>query len=312
MSWSLDQDTLDGAWAKWSSPWARWRVERGIIPDGPRRIVAQSALPNVLLWRRHGLSPRLADVASLCPRGDGFIDIGTDHARLPIALYSSGHVPVSVGVDINEAPLEIASRRRGLQGLDDDVILALGDGFDALKTLLRGSVNSTQTRAPALDRLHRCWAKGQLTVGICGVGGEKVSAMIEECPSQVGRLIVQPNLHHERVSRAFISQGRGLPQGRLCVDQGRLFLTLWTDRSDAPQERSPASETLSSRSMTPLIDHCIKGDPLEPLWHWIHRRWALRAVRHMSAERDRALRWRSEVEAREERLTLTLEVDDVY
>ena len=309
MSWSLDQDILDGAWATWSSAWTRWRVERGVITDGSRRMFAQSTASDSDLWRRYDLSPRLADVASLCPRGDAFIDIGTDHAQLPIALYSSGHVPVSVGVDINEAPLKIASRHRALRGLDDEVILALGDGFEALKAIIIGQVEAAQTQTEALARLHRRWARGQVTVGICGVGGAKVSAMIAECPSQVGRLIVQPNLHHEQVCHAFISQGRGLPRGRLCVDQGRLFLTLWTDRSGAQQEPTPACETLNSQSITPLVDRSLQGDPLEPLWHWIHHRWALRAVHQMPAESDRARRWRSELEAREERLTLILGID---
>ena len=54
------------------------------------------------------LSPRLATCGALVRAGSPLIDVGTDHAYLPIWLLRTGAVPRAVCCDINPGPLRSA------------------------------------------------------------------------------------------------------------------------------------------------------------------------------------------------------------
>ena len=47
---------------------------------------------------------RLDAVKSLVPKGTRLLDIGTDHAYIPIFLMESGKIEYAVASDINEGP----------------------------------------------------------------------------------------------------------------------------------------------------------------------------------------------------------------
>ena len=52
------------------------------------------------------LTPRLACIAALIPRGARLADIGTDHGKLPVSLLLSGRVAAAVSVSGSRAALE--------------------------------------------------------------------------------------------------------------------------------------------------------------------------------------------------------------
>ena len=54
------------------------------------------------------LDERLAAVAAFVPLGACLADIGTDHAKLPLALATSGKIAHAIAVDVNEGPFEAA------------------------------------------------------------------------------------------------------------------------------------------------------------------------------------------------------------
>lgn len=74
------------------------------------------------------LSPRLLCCASLIS-GDFVLDIGTDHAFLPVYLVMSGKCREAFATDIREGPLQTARNTLKKHGVSNAVKLVLTDGF---------------------------------------------------------------------------------------------------------------------------------------------------------------------------------------
>ena len=105
------------------------------------------------------LSKRLEAIFSLVPRGATLIDVGTDHAYLPIALIlNAGAVRVWAS-DINSGPLKIAAENISAYGLSDRIALYLSDGLADC----------------------RCEENRYDHIVIAGMGGETISAIIDGC-----------------------------------------------------------------------------------------------------------------------------------
>lgn len=82
------------------------------------------------------LSKRLQAVADFVPENARLVDIGTDHAHLPIALLQEGRIKSAIAMDVVEGPL--ARARQNVKQCDASVqnriVLRLSDGFCALQT----------------------------------------------------------------------------------------------------------------------------------------------------------------------------------
>lgn len=78
------------------------------------------------------LSPRLAACASLLRPGRALIDVGTDHAYLPIWLLKAGLIPQAVACDVKPGPLKAAQRHAKLYQVGEELRLVLSDGLQAL------------------------------------------------------------------------------------------------------------------------------------------------------------------------------------
>lgn len=63
------------------------------------------------------LSTRLAAIASFVPKGSRVIDVGTDHAYIPIYLVEEGLAISCLATDINKGPLEKAQKNLTAHGL---------------------------------------------------------------------------------------------------------------------------------------------------------------------------------------------------
>lgn len=63
------------------------------------------------------LSTRLAAIASFVPKGSHVIDVGTDHAYIPIYLVKEGLAVSCLATDINKGPLEKAQKNLTNHGI---------------------------------------------------------------------------------------------------------------------------------------------------------------------------------------------------
>lgn len=78
------------------------------------------------------LTPRLAKIASLVPRGSILADIGTDHGYIPCYCVKNNICPRALAMDINQGPLDNARDTVKNEGLEDLVLLRLSDGMNKL------------------------------------------------------------------------------------------------------------------------------------------------------------------------------------
>ncbi|HOP57608.1 MAG TPA: class I SAM-dependent methyltransferase [Bacillota bacterium] len=115
------------------------------------------------------LSPRLGAVLSFCHGFDCLIDIGSDHAYLPIEAVRQGYVAKAIAVDNKPSPLSVALKNIEQSGLKDKIETVLSDGFTSLN--------------------H----SGDL-VTISGIGGKLTAEILEQGDlEKVKMLVLSPN-----------------------------------------------------------------------------------------------------------------------
>lgn len=76
---------------------------------------------------------RIEKIASLVDKDASLIDIGTDHAYLPIYLYKNGITKNVDGSDVSEEILKFGRKNLIKNNLDDKINLIVSDGFKNLK-----------------------------------------------------------------------------------------------------------------------------------------------------------------------------------
>ena len=114
------------------------------------------------------LSPRLQAVADMIPPCRRLLDIGTDHAWLPIEMIRQARCQRAVAIDIRTGPLEIAARNIRAASLAACIETRLADGLG-------------QHDLQADD-----------AVVIAGLGGYEMMRVLGEEPRLCRALVLQP------------------------------------------------------------------------------------------------------------------------
>lgn len=123
------------------------------------------------------LGQRLLSAAALC-RGERIIDIGSDHAFLPVWLLLNGKCIRAAASDINAKPLERGRATARKYGVEDRMDFYLSDGLDS--------------------------AEGEYdTAFVCGMGGIMICDIIARGGDRVKRWVLQPMTNAELL-RAFL------------------------------------------------------------------------------------------------------------
>lgn len=119
------------------------------------------------------ISKRLELVASFVPRGSILLDVGSDHAYLPIELVKIGHIERAIAGEVVVGPYQSAVKNVESYGLTEKIQVRLANGLAAFE-------ESDQVSA----------------VTIAGMGGHLIATILEEGLdklAKVERLILQPN-----------------------------------------------------------------------------------------------------------------------
>jgi tRNA (adenine22-N1)-methyltransferase len=148
------------------------------------------------------LSQRLQQLADAVPRGSRFVDVGTDHAHIPIYLLQTKRVTSAIAADIVSGPLQSAKQNIDAYHLQDFIEVRQSDGLSAIAV---GEVD---------------------TVLIAGMGGQVQQEILEARPdvvSQLKRLILQPMNAGHRVRKYLDKLAYPITEEKCMEEDGRLY-----------------------------------------------------------------------------------------
>ena len=127
------------------------------------------------------ISKRLEKVASFVPQGDKILDVGSDHAYLPIYLIQQGRIVSAVAGEVVEGPYQSAVANVRDNGLSDKISVRLANGLAAFDV------------GDQID-----------DIVIAGMGGRLIADILERGSTKlasVRRLILQPNNREDELRR---------------------------------------------------------------------------------------------------------------
>lgn len=194
------------------------------------------------------LSPRLHAVASFVRPGARVIDVGTDHAYIPLWLLQNGIALFAAGSDINEGPLESAARNARECGLEASLSLYLSDGLVSCE----------------------CEQNNFDHVIICGMGGELISSIISASPLAVTegvRFILQPMTMPDRLRQYLSSNGFLITDETILCETGKFYQCIVCEYTGVSYELSPIEMlvgrvNIENRNADPVfydyVDHLRK------------------------------------------------------
>ena len=119
------------------------------------------------------ISKRLELVASFVPQGAILLDVGSDHAYLPIELVERGKIEGAIAGEVVVGPYQSAVKNVEAHGLEEKIQVRLANGLAAFEEADQVSV-----------------------ITIAGMGGRLIATILEEGLQKlanVERLILQPN-----------------------------------------------------------------------------------------------------------------------
>jgi len=183
------------------------------------------------------LSPRLQRIADYVLPGASIIDVGTDHAYIPIWLLQNHICDQALASDIHAGPLQRAAKDAACAGVDERLKLILCDG------------------------LALCPPDAVDTVIIAGMGGETIMGILAAAPwAGTKRLILQPQTKYYELRRFLADQGLRLSDASLVYDTGRIYRVWLVEAGESEVKEWIEPPLVEKRDplLKPYLDDMIK------------------------------------------------------
>lgn len=148
------------------------------------------------------ISERLKCVASLVNKGARVVDIGTDHAYLPIYLVQNGISNKVYACDVRKEPLRRAKLHIDEYGLSDKITTKLCDG---LKGINKGDVD---------------------TVTICGMGGKLMKNILKAGIDKLGdntQLVLSAQSELRDFRKYLLETGIDIKSEHMLLEDGKYY-----------------------------------------------------------------------------------------
>lgn len=185
------------------------------------------------------MSQRLRAVAELVPQNARVIDVGTDHAMIPVWLVQTNRAEHVWASDLRVGPIQNARR------LIEDT-----DTGDRIQTCLT-------------DGLNGFGPDDGDTVIIAGMGGETMVSILSAAPWTRGDvlLILEPQSKQDLLRRWLLENGYAIHHESLVKDAGRIYpiLTAKQGLSEHHTEAELLTGRLETISSDPLFEEYISG-----------------------------------------------------
>lgn len=159
------------------------------------------------------ISERLRTVASFVPKGARLLDVGSDHAYLPLYLLDKGQISFALAGEVVEGPYQSALSHVAQSAHKEGIEVRLADGLAAMRSE---------------DQMD--------AVTICGMGGRLIAQILErgkEGLAPIQRLILQPNNGEDEVRRWLTTNGFHLIDETILEENGKIYEILVAERGIA-------------------------------------------------------------------------------
>ena len=149
------------------------------------------------------LSNRLQEIASFVPKGARLLDVGSDHAYLPLYLLEKGCIDYAIAGEVAEGPYSSALENVAQVGLSERVDVRLADGLAAF------------TDSDDID-----------VIAICGMGGRLIAEILEAGKVKlalVKQLILQPNNCEDELRLWLMANGFVITAEKMVTDKQKYY-----------------------------------------------------------------------------------------
>ena len=149
------------------------------------------------------ISKRLELVASFVPQGAVLLDVGSDHAYLPIELVERGQIKSAIAGEVVEGPYKSAVKNVESHNLKERIQVRLADGLAAFEEADQVSV-----------------------ITIAGMGGRLIATILKEGLEKlanVERLILQPNNREDDLRIWLQANGFQIVAESILEEEGKFY-----------------------------------------------------------------------------------------
>ena len=149
------------------------------------------------------ISKRLETVASFVPQGAVLLDVGSDHAYLPIELVEKGRIERAIAGEVVVGPYQSAVKNVESHGLTEKIQVRLANGLAAFEESDQVSV-----------------------ITIAGMGGHLIATILEEGLDKlanVERLILQPNNREDELRNWLQEHGFQIIAESILEEAGKFY-----------------------------------------------------------------------------------------
>lgn len=149
------------------------------------------------------LSERLRCVASHVPKGTCLLDVGSDHAYLPIYLVQENIISRALAGEVVAGPYQSALDNVAHHQLQDQISVRLANGLAAMDL-----------------------SDGVEVITICGMGGRLIAEILEAGQAKwqgIKRLILQPNNREDDLRKWLMTNGFRLVTEEIVSENGKYY-----------------------------------------------------------------------------------------
>lgn len=176
---------------------------------------------------------RIYELVSEAPAGR-LVDLGSDHATVPIEILKKKILPQVLVTDIREGPLSAARKRAARENISEGFQAVRADGLTGI-SLLREDI-----------------------LLISGMGGETLAGILERGRAELvhpSRIILSPQTREEVLRTAMQALELPISDEILLLDRDEVYLILVSDKGGPLLQMSPFDLYFG-----PRILEKIKGD----------------------------------------------------
>lgn len=151
------------------------------------------------------LTERLFQVAQFCKGSHTVIDVGCDHAKLPIYLIEHNWAQQAIATDIRKGPVDTARRNIQHAGLGDKI------------------------RAHLCNGLSDFTAADGDCVSIAGMGGDEIISILSQAAwlqSADHVLVLQPQTQEHKVRKYLRETGFSITEEQVAIEGRRVYIVL--------------------------------------------------------------------------------------